>query len=1153
MLQHKLYRLWLAISLCSLAAFGQGSSSITGTVRDNTGAVIPGAEVVITNTAQGVNFKVPTNSDGDYLVGALGAGNYDLSVTQKGFKTYSVKDIVLRVSQKARVDVTLEVGEVSTAVTVEGTDVAQVQTQESDVAGTVTGQQMTQMVLNGRNFTQLVTLVPGVSNQTGQDEGTVGVYGSVAYSINGGRTEYNNWEIDGGDNMDNGSNGTLNVYPNVDAIAEVKVLTSNYSAAYGRNGSGMIQTVTKSGTKDFHGTAAFFIRNEAFNARNFFQSERPEYRKFDYGYTIGGPIFIPHKFNAAKEKLFFFWSQEWRKDTVPGETFDTQMPSTQQMAGNFSELCPGPDCPMDPTTGLPFPNNTVTVDPNAQAMMAMMPQPNFQVGNSYYYRAAPATQTNWREELARVDYNISNNYRTFFRYIHDSWGTVTPTPLWGNGASFPTVQTDFQGPGVSAVANFVANFTPTLLNEFVASYTTDHIVLTALGPVQRPASMTMPGIFNNGFGGKLPAVSIANGAAYGGGFGLDSGYFPWNNANPTFTFRDTVSKIWGRHNLAMGAYVVIARKNEQNSPYVQGVLTFSNSSAVTTGNAFADFLVGRVAAFSQTNQQLKYYNRFRNVEPYFQDDWRVSSRLTLNLGLRLSLFGTYREKYLQAYNFFPGLYDSKLAAQIDADGSVTGQAGALIPGTGTYFPGIAQCGTGGIPVSCMQGHLWNWAPRVGFAWDVNGNGKTAIRAAYGIFYEHTNGNESNTESLEGSPPAVQTPQQYNIVGYNNVGSGSGEALMFPLGVNSIPSQAIWPYMQQWHFDIQQELWKNMVLSVSYVGTKGTHLVWQRAINQLYPLPANQNPFGSNQPITDNDCSTGTVNGEPLAGQAGVLFGIACGGDPNPYRPYTGLGTINRLENYANSIYNALQVSARRTVGQLQFSAAYTYGHSIDDSSDRFDGNFVNSYDMSRTRGSSNFDQRQLFTASALWDVPFFKKKGLTNTLLGGWQISVLMTSQTGTPFSIVNDVYGGNAGVANGVGTGSFVDVAGDIHAAPPVTNVEGVTGPLLYDPRAYVAPRGLTFGNAGRNILNSPSRTNFNAGLFKNFALKESMFFEFRAEAFNLFNHTQWSGINNSASCYGGDNNSAGDASCIDGNVFLHPSGAHDARILQLGLKFVF
>ncbi len=1085
----------------------------------------------------------------------LPAGSYDIVISVQGFKKYAANGVILRVGQKARVDATLQVGEVSTEVTVAGSSVGQVETQSSEISGVVTGKEISQIVLNGRNFTQLVTLVPGVSNQTGQDEGTVGVYGNVSMSINGGRTEYNNWEVDGGDNMDNGSNATLNVYPNVDAIAEVKVLTSNYGAQYGRNSSGTIETITKSGTKEFHGDLFEFVRNDDFNARNFFQSTVPEYKKNDFGYTIGGPVYIPGLYNTKKEKTFFFWSEEWRREIVPGQTFDLQVPSAAERGGNFSDVCPTagstvnqsgyPDCPVNPKTGSYFPNNMVPVDPNAAALLTLMPQANAP-GN--YYDAAPATPTHWREELVRVDHNFSDNLRIFGRFIHDSWNTITPTPLWGNGASFPSVQTSFVGPGVSAVLGLTANVSPTLLNEFTFSYTTDHIFLNAIGPVQRPSSMTMTGLFNNGFGGLLPAVGISGGINYDtSGYGLDTGYFPWNNANPTYTYKDQLSKIVGGHNMYFGVYVVLAEKNEENSPYIQGVLNFDNTSPVTTGNAFADMLNGDIQSYSQTNLKVKYYNRYKIVEPYFQDDWHVNSRLTLNMGMRLSLFGTYREKYHQAYNFDPSAYSLSAAPQIDISGSVTGQPGAIVPGSGNPYTGLVQCGAGGVPVGCMTGHLFNPAPRVGFAYDPFGDGKSSIRGGYGIFFEHTNGNEGNSESLEGSAPLVLSATQYNIVGYNNIG---GAGVLFPLGVTSVPTRAIWPYVQQWNLSVQRELSKGTVLMLAYVGSKGTHLSLQRDINQLSPISAAQNPYPAGQAMTQADCDNGTVNGVAPTGQAAIQFGVACGNSPDPYRPYRGYGSITSLEPQANSNYNSFQVSAHRHVGALSFDLAYTWSHSLDDSSDRYDGSFVDSYNLARSYASSNFDQRQILNIGYVYDLPFFTNAGLAHKLLGGWEISGLTTFQTGTPFDITDGLF--NAGVGNGTGAGSFLNIVGNPNAVTQ-QNVPGVIGPLLFNPSAFVAPQGLTFGNTQRNALNNPQRTQFDMGLFKRFQVKESKAFEFRAEGFNVFNHTQWNGVNAGTSCFGGSDFSAGDPSCLANNNFLRPGGAHNPRILQLGLKFLF
>jgi hypothetical protein len=371
-------------------------------------------------------------------------------------------------------------------------------------------------------------------------------------------------------------------------------------------------------------------------------------------------------------------------------------------------------------------------------------------------------------------------------------------------------------------------------------------------------------------------------------------------------------------------------------------------------------------------------------------------------------------------------------------------------------------------------------------------------------------------------------------------------------------------VQQWHFDVQHDIAKNTVATIAYVGSKGTHLSWQRNINQLQPVTSN--PFQSGQPLTSAICGTvtgawtpgvsGVVNGQTLTGVAAQDLSVACGGGADPYRPYTGYSNITLIEQGANSSYNSLQISAHRNAAHGQFSVAYSYSHSLDDSSDRYDGGFLNSYNMKLTRASSNFDQRQILNIGYVLDAPFFKDtKTLSGKVLGGWHLSGLTTVQTGTPFSVTagngNNLIPG-AGVANGSGTNAFPDLIGDPHAAPPVTNAANVLGPLLYNPGAFAAPTGLTFCDSGRNILNIPTRWNFDMGLFKNFFVTERANFEFRAEGFNVFNHTQWSGINSGISCYGGSNNSAGDASCLD-QAFLHPNGAHNPRILQLGLKFIF
>src|SRR5215469_10685730 len=395
------------VLLSNLAA--QDTASLTGTIRDKSAAVVAGARVVLKNTANGMTRNLVTNSDGEFVAAALPPGRYDVMVAAQGFRTYQAQGVTLRVAQNARIDFTLQVGSVNSEITVEGEGLAQVETQSSELSGTITGKQTIQLPLNGRNFTQLVTLVPGVSNQTRQDEGVVGAQGNISYSFNGGRTEYNNWEIDGGDNMDNGSNFSLNVYPSVEAIQEVQVLTSNYGAQYGRNGSGTVEVETKSGTNQFHGSIYEFARNELFNAHNYFDvpgSPKAGYKKHDFGYSLGGPIWKNH--------TFFFWSEEWRREVVP-YNFYSFVPSNDNRNGNFNDVCnvSNPtDCPIDPNTGNPFPNNTIpSIDPNAQILMNMIPQANLGSGANAIYAAAVAQPTHWREDLIRLDHDFNAKTR----------------------------------------------------------------------------------------------------------------------------------------------------------------------------------------------------------------------------------------------------------------------------------------------------------------------------------------------------------------------------------------------------------------------------------------------------------------------------------------------------------------------------------------------------------------------------------------------------------------------------------------------------------------------------------------------------------------------------------------------------------------------
>jgi hypothetical protein len=1320
-----------------------GPGTIGGTVTDQSGAVLVGAKVRLTSASSAVQNAV-SDEKGNYCFKGLPAGSYTLSVTMQGFKTFETAGVNLVAGQGIPpLDSTLEPAGEKTEVEVTSQKGGTVETETAQAESTITQTEVNTLQLNGRNFIQLIALAPGVSNQTGQDEAKVGVVGSAKYSVNGGRVEYNTFEVDGGDVLNAGLNGaesTLIVYPSLDAIQEVKVLTSNYGAQYGRTASGTVLVTTKSGGEKWHGDGYEFWRNEALNARNYFDqtTKAPLYRRNDFGATIGGPI--------LKGKTYIFGSEEFRVEKSPTDQqpdFNRGVPSLAERMGDFNDVCPNlvasgapgfnrnvyPDCPSQGYTNQPglleeFVNNQVTptspgvvggmIDSNAAAMLStnLIPLPNAVTGcNSTIgscYNAVISVPTHWREDLVRLDHSFSQKIRFSLRFIHDSWDTVVPIPEWqhlptNTVNSFPTLQNKFVGPGFSVVAGLSQTITPTLLNQFTATFANSHITLSNKnGPgganYARPAGLGQPGgncqifinqtgatlcpmgtIFNNGFGGKAPGIIIGgNNQSYGGaGFTADTAYMPWDHTDPVFSFRDDLTKTIGKHTLYFGAQAIFFQKNELNPAVgaatgdVQGLLTFSNANGgpSNTGNAFANFLIfsyngsggfglNAIQSYTQDSTQRRYYSRYQIGEPYIQDDWKISSRLTVNLGVRFSLFGLWYERYRNAYNWDPVAYSSTLASQVMVDPS-TGQlldakSGMRIPinlasPDPRILNGIVQCGVNRVPSGCMKGNLFNPAPRVGFAWDPMGNGKTSIRAGYGMFFEHGTGQEANTGSLEASSPLVLNMTQRFPSAYGCIGGAVAAASAavcpakpgaYPLNVTAIPTKTVWPYSQQWSFSVQRELPRSMVATIAYVGSKGTNLTVERQLNQLKPVVPALNPFGIHEPLIPKptqsqpgDCTGFAIGSFPLSNGTSVgsnnpaftNLEAACAGvngglipdqsgnpvptfptpDVNTLRPYLGLGQIYSLENVANASYHALQATLRRTRGPLTIGGSYSYSHSIDNSSDRSDTTLVNSYDLRSNRASSNYDQRHLLSVSYIYQLPGLSRavQAWTSGRLGeptgdgqdptpgepsrflrmlgdGWEFSGITVFQSGTPFSVINGGSSNgvsaldNAGVANGVGAGSYPDLATNPSRTPDERFNTRSFGPLLGNPNMFVAPRGLTFGNAGRNFLSNPSRLNFDMSILKHFNVREGSVLEFRAEAFNILNHTQFRVFDpnlgntgsNIISCYGGPNYSAGYAApldpvtgastgtdCVTGSGFLHPVDAHRARTLQLGLKYLF
>jgi hypothetical protein len=1120
----------LLLGMLSSWALGQETATLLGTATDPSGSVLPSVTVTITNNATGVTKTAPTNDVGQYVFPDVQIGTYDVNATIKGFKAHEAKGVVLNAADRVRMDFQMTVGATSETVTVEATAL-NVQTDSGEQSSLVNNKQITELSTKNRTIYSYVTLTTGATNLNPDTQVPVPVGGASGnISFNGNRPGHNLYMLDGGENSDRGGAGSSSILPSLDAIAQTQVLSSNYSAEYGLSSGGTITSVTKSGTNQYHASGWEFFQNDALQAKNYFNSKKGEFRYNVFGFNIGGPV------PGLKNKLFFFYNQEWRR-LVNGTNINQHVPDPATYGGNFGSTnitmpsgvdtsymarnCPGGVLPAGVTPGQKFPNNIIPacmLDPNAQALLTaggkfggIFPAPN----NGTNFTAPVSLPNNLREEIARVDYNATSKLSIYGSFVAESVAQNIATTMWSND-NVPSVGNTFGNPSYSGVLHTAYSISPTLVNEASFNYNGNRIHILPSGLVSAPANFTFAPFFpHTGDGAnvdnRIPAVQLNGGT----GATYTSNWTPWNNKADSYQLRDDFSWSKGRHQMKMGFGWLLYKKNQDWFTFTQGQFRFDGNFS---GNDFADFVLGLVSNYSE--DAVKSAGNWNNVSwsSYFQDNFRVNNRLTLNLGLRWDGIPHTYEASNQMTNFYPSLYDPTKAA-ILSNGAVSPAS----PGLGTspdpalpgqfYVNGIAQCGVGRILKGCVNDAWKNFGPRLGFAYDISGSGKTVIRGGYGIMYERIQGNDVYNNA--GSVPLAASVNFNNVFLSNPtaaVSTGIANAGSIPInnvtGMDSANYKA--PLSSQFSLGVQHSIGKS-VLDVKYVGTQNRH--------QNFYTETNLPDFNLLPTLTSSTYDSNV--------------------------PYLGYHGIRMARNESNGDYNSLQASIRGSLkNDLQYQVGYTYSQSNDaagsNSSAGDLGTISNPYvGWKYDFGPSAFDIHHVFFTNFVYDIPLLKNspnRGL-KTAFGGWELSGIVAAQSGAPLNIGLNTpnitnlipsYGANL---------NRPDMSGAGHDPHTVNE--------WFDTSIYSTPAPGTWGDTPRGSVRGPGRDNWSLSLFKNFGLSQERGsnIQFRAEFFNVWNHTQFIG---NAALNGISKN-------LGASDFGKITGAYDPRTVQLALKLSF
>jgi hypothetical protein len=1088
----------LILFACAFALAQETAGSIAGRVLDPSGAAVPGAQISALHRDTGVTRKTVSNADGNYAFPILPIGTYEITASAPGFKKFVQKDVALHVSERLGINIELQVGEVSQEVSVVAS-AEQLQTESSDQGGLISGEQIRELQLNGRSFMTLLELIPGVASNMSdrQDPNS-----TPNVSINGARSTGSSFNIDGGNNSDVivGSS-SLNTFTSLESIAEFTVLTSTFSAEYGRGGFSQVNVVTKSGTRQYRGSVYHFLRNDAFDAKDYFSHLTLPLKLNNFGYTLGGPISFG-QYNRDRNKTFFFFSQEFNRVVQRGEAINILVPTAEERRGDFRAYGPGNDRAfgtaddpvIDPTTRVGFPGGVIPasrLDPNAVKLLNLYPLPNFAgPGNINYTSAAPSRQ-NWHEEMIRIDHNFSDRWRIYGRYTQDS--AYVRNPYGGSGLTsvttrFPGVATtNSDRPGKNFVLSSSQTISPSVLNQAQFSFARRYFDMRSISEIadRTKLGLTIPELFPENEGNIIPQVNLGSGYA--------AINVPRRGHKELFTLEvtDNFSKIAGKHLLKFGGIYSYGGNLEQPfSPNTSGSLTYTTNNA---RHPVANMLLGLPTQYSEVEKTIWSDARFAMLEAYAQDDIRATSRLTLNLGVRYSAFFNPYDRNNQVANFLPWLWDRTKAMRVNAAN------GQLIPNSGDPLNGVVIAGKNSpYGRRVANNHTKLFAPRVGFAWAPKGR-KSVIRGGYGMFFTRPLIGTFINNTFD-NPPFSRSVTITNPVLQNAV-SGA-EAPANPPNFTALGDPLKAPTVHQWSFGQQRDIMGLGILNVSYVGTRGLRL--QR------PLNINNPPAGS----------------------------VPANVNVNAVRPYTGWGNITQRQTTGSSIYHSLQVSFnRRMRGRLSAGGAFTWAKSIDDgSSERGAGDVPpNSHNIRAERGPSDFDRTLVFTGNFVWRLPYFRKnQAFVRHALGGWQASGIVRMWSGRPFDVVmsSDVAGIGA-VQN-----QRPDVIADTKGPRTVEE--------WFNRSAFARPRTGTFGNMGRNSLRGPGVNKWDLSLFKNFTLSERLRLQFRSEFFNAFNHPSFTTVGSTLTV-----TATGVNPLL--NNFAVVTGTRDARVLQFALKLTF